>query len=65
MMMCRFRDKNDEGYNKVKGVVSRYMDEIQTQVAKESAYRLFISDNVRYSIMLGLDLERQLLMKGS
>jgi hypothetical protein len=49
----------------VKGVVSRYMDEIQTQVAKESAYRLFISDNVRYSIMLGLDLERQLLMKGS
>jgi hypothetical protein len=35
MMMCRFRDENDEGYNKVKGVVSKYMDEIQAQVAKE------------------------------
>jgi hypothetical protein len=35
MMMCRYRDKNDEGYNKVKGVVSKYMDEIRTQVAKE------------------------------
>ena len=34
-MMCRYRDKNDEGYNKVKGVVSKYMDEIQTQVAKK------------------------------
>lgn len=34
-MMCRFRDENDEGYNKVKGVVSKYMDEIQAQVAKE------------------------------
>ena len=35
MMMCRFRDENDEGYNKVKGVVSKYMDEIQAQIAKE------------------------------
>ena len=35
MMMCRFRDENDEGYNKVKGVVSKYMDEIQAQVAQE------------------------------
>jgi len=34
-MMCRYRDRNDEGYNKVKGVVSKYMDEIQTQVAKD------------------------------
>lgn len=35
MMMCRFHDENDEGYNKVKGVVSKYIDEIQIQVAEE------------------------------
>jgi hypothetical protein len=34
-MMCRYRDENDEGYNKVKGVVSKYVDEIQTQAAKK------------------------------
>jgi hypothetical protein len=35
MMMCRYRDENDEGYNKVKGVVAKYVDEIQTQVANK------------------------------
>lgn len=35
MMMCRFRDADDEGYRKVKGVVSRYLYEIQAKVTEE------------------------------
>jgi hypothetical protein len=31
MMMCRFRDEDDAGYIKVKGVVSMYVNEIQTE----------------------------------
>jgi predicted secreted Zn-dependent protease len=35
MMMCRFRDLDDPGYRKVKGVVTQYLDEIQTAQAQE------------------------------
>lgn len=35
MMMCRFRGKDDPGYRKVYGVVSQYLDEIQTAQAQE------------------------------
>lgn len=34
-MMCRFRGADDEGYRKVKGVVSRYFDEIQAKVIEK------------------------------
>jgi hypothetical protein len=35
MMMCRFRDLDDPGYRKVKGVVTQYLDDIQTAQARE------------------------------
>jgi len=36
MTMCRFRNADDEGYRKVKGVVSRYLYDVQAaQVTEE------------------------------
>lgn len=51
MMMCRFRDEDDEGYRKVKGVVSQYLDEIQVSRAHRSTnhsthfHQDYIADN--------------------
>jgi hypothetical protein len=37
MMICRFRGLDDPGYRKVHGVVSQYLDEIQTALEREGA----------------------------
>jgi hypothetical protein len=34
-MMCRFHGEGDEGYHKVKGVVSKYLQEIHNKKALE------------------------------
>jgi hypothetical protein len=34
-MMCRFHGEGDEGYHKVKSVVSKYLQEIQNKKALE------------------------------
>jgi hypothetical protein len=35
MMMCRFTSQEDEGYIKVKSVITKYMDEIQKKNEQE------------------------------
>ncbi|KAE8446926.1 hypothetical protein EG329_011557 [Mollisiaceae sp. DMI_Dod_QoI] len=67
MMMCRFRDKNDEGYNKVKSVVSKYMDEIQTQAVQElhrhEQEQQLLIEKAAKEEEARLDRERKLLVK--
>jgi hypothetical protein len=47
MMMCRFRDPHDPGYRKVKGVVTQYLDEIQSAQAREDEQKQrLLSENV-------------------
>jgi hypothetical protein len=34
-MMCRFKSSNDDGYIKVKGVISKYLGEIREKQLQE------------------------------
>ncbi|KAH6641057.1 hypothetical protein F5144DRAFT_599720 [Chaetomium tenue] len=51
MMMCRFRDLDDPGYRKVKGVVSQYLGEIQTAQAREDEQKQrLLAEKIRTSL---------------
>jgi hypothetical protein len=41
MMMCRFASSDDEGYIKVKGVLSKYLGEVQA-MKEQSQKRMFL-----------------------
>lgn len=67
MMMCRFKDSDDDGYIKAKGAISKCVEEIQRRTERERRgmyTEIALSFGAGPNAVPALDQELKILLKG-